>query len=435
MGTAPDVALLGALSNAITGNAATATAFASTPSQCSSGMAPQGNAANGNVQGCTSYDPLGSSASVQTASVQKVLNGSDFPNKSTVRANLGISTVGNTGLYSDILSKPFIPTIAVTPGLIGGDNGGNARVGLFGDVVGVFITGGSCTSGYLKFDGSCSTPSGAPPSGAGYVKASGGAFLTPVATIPYSDLASIPIASGAQSGDLAAADWTTFNGKQPALGFTPANVASNGSDFTNAATFRTNIGFGNPANYPTLNQPTTANAATSSALDHVPTPCSAGYAPTGVVANGNSFGCALLGPFAMTDVGSTNALSGTITDFVESAGAVVMVKPITTNTSASTLTVNGNTRTVFLHGVALTGNEMITGHSYAFMRTPFPFRWELLRSSCPASGAWRYGDFDTGTRRRDQRFNNRSMAESDRQLYWWRRVGGLSTDRIKDCIC
>lgn len=56
-----------------------------------------------------------------------------------------------------------------------------------------------------------------------------------------------PTASGSNRGLLSSADWTTFNGKQAALGFTPANVASNLSDLASASTARTNLGLGTAA--------------------------------------------------------------------------------------------------------------------------------------------------------------------------------------------
>src|SRR5262249_43811347 len=43
---------------------------------------------------------------------------------------------------------------------------------------------------------------------------------------------------------------------------------------------------------PTLNQSTTGNAATATALASTPTLCSTGQAPTGILANGNATGCA-----------------------------------------------------------------------------------------------------------------------------------------------
>ena len=42
----------------------------------------------------------------------------------------------------------------------------------------------------------------------------------------------VPTASAANRGALSSTDWTTFNGKQNALGFTPENVANKATDFT-----------------------------------------------------------------------------------------------------------------------------------------------------------------------------------------------------------
>jgi hypothetical protein len=47
-----------------------------------------------------------------------------------------------------------------------------------------------------------------------------------------------------------------------------------------------------PGDIPTLNQNTTGNAATATALATTPTLCSSGQAPVGVLANGNATGCA-----------------------------------------------------------------------------------------------------------------------------------------------
>jgi hypothetical protein len=46
-----------------------------------------------------------------------------------------------------------------------------------------------------------------------------------------------------------------------------------------------------PGLFPTLNQSTTGNAATATALASAPTLCSSGQAPTGVLASGNATGC------------------------------------------------------------------------------------------------------------------------------------------------
>ncbi|HWE50481.1 MAG TPA: hypothetical protein VG273_11850 [Bryobacteraceae bacterium] len=57
-------------------------------------------------------------------------------------------------------------------------------------------------------------------------------------------------ASGSQAGYLSSADWTTFNGKQGALGFTPLSAASNLSDVSSASTARANLGLGTAATQP-----------------------------------------------------------------------------------------------------------------------------------------------------------------------------------------
>ena len=72
------------------------------------------------------------------------------------------------------------------------------------------------------------------------------------------------------------------------------------------------------SNFPTLNQSTTGNAATATALASTPSTCSSGYAAQGVLANGNATGCfqvftCTTGSFAATLTGfSGTAPTGTI---------------------------------------------------------------------------------------------------------------------------
>jgi hypothetical protein len=67
-----------------------------------------------------------------------------------------------------------------------------------------------------------------------------------------------------------------------------------------------------PANFiSTLNQNTSGNAATASALASTPTLCSPGQAPTGVLANGNATGCASIGGGGT--VSSVFGRTGTVT--------------------------------------------------------------------------------------------------------------------------
>lgn len=64
--------------------------------------------------------------------------------------------------------------------------------------------------------------------------------------------------------------------------------------------------------FPTLNQSTTGNAATATALASTPSLCTTGQAPTGILANGNATGCASITPASFSAItAGTNSNSGT----------------------------------------------------------------------------------------------------------------------------
>lgn len=82
------------------------------------------------------------------------------------------------------------------------------------------------------------------------------------------------------------------------------------------------------ADIPTLNQNTTGNATTATALAGTPTLCLAGQAPTGISANGNAAGCAPFGTVTGSNLTSGQLLAG-------SGGAGVQVANLTGDITTS----------------------------------------------------------------------------------------------------
>lgn len=134
------------------------------------------------------------------------------------------------------------------------------------------------------------------PQSAAVVSTNASRQLIALTSLPYSFLTGTPAAlppTGAASGDLSGSypspGVARINGA--AVPVSAAVVGTNSSGQLLSALAPT-ISAANMTSFPTLNQNTTGNAATATALAAVPTPCSAGSAPTGILANGNSTGCA-----------------------------------------------------------------------------------------------------------------------------------------------
>jgi hypothetical protein len=120
---------------------------------------------------------------------------------------------------------------------------------------------GSC-SGFLKNDGTCTSTVPAATNIAGGTTNS----------IPYQQAPDTTVFVGANSSLLDEV-FTQTNNSPPNWLNNPALSAAN---FTN---------------FPTLNQSTTGNAATATALAATPTLCSSNFAPTGITTTGNATGC------------------------------------------------------------------------------------------------------------------------------------------------
>jgi hypothetical protein len=63
-----------------------------------------------------------------------------------------------------------------------------------------------------------------------------------VSSVGTTHTLNLPTASATNRGVLSSTDWTTFNGKQSALGYIPLNPTNNLSDLASATTARTNLG-------------------------------------------------------------------------------------------------------------------------------------------------------------------------------------------------
>jgi len=84
----------------------------------------------------------------------------------------------------------------------------------------------------------------------------------------------------------------------------------------------------------TLANNTTGNAATATALAGTPTTCAAGYAPTGILANGNATGCAALGSGSVSGPGASTA--GDLASFNGTNGTAIKDSGIAASSIATT---------------------------------------------------------------------------------------------------
>lgn len=214
------------------------------------------------------------------------------------------------------------------------------------NVNGVTLNGAGSSTLFLNQAGGYTTPAGGGTLTAVSVATANGVSgtssggTTPALTIVLGAIAPTST-NGVSAATMAFVDPTSsiqtqLNGKQATLTL-PLSVANGG---TGAATAAANSVFGNftgtsaapgftaaptfsaanLTNFPTLNQSTSGNAATATALASAPTLCTTGNAPTGILANGNATGCAAIGAgstvFQVNGVGLT---SSTTVNFLNSA--------------------------------------------------------------------------------------------------------------------
>lgn len=123
------------------------------------------------------------------------------------------------------------------------------------------------------------------------------------------------------------------------LGTTNQNWATLGTGIVKNTTTTGALSVAVSGDFPTLNQSTTGNAATATALASTPTLCSSGQAPTGILASGNATGCATLSGAvsSVSNADGTLTISPTTGSVVASIAnnAAIPGSP-TTTTQAST---------------------------------------------------------------------------------------------------
>lgn len=266
------------LNQSTTGNAGTATALASAPTTCSSTQAATGILASGNATGC--FTPSGA------------------------------GNVSNSGTPTQHQTSVFVNGTAITG--VGPGVSGQALVS----------GGGSADPAYSSTLSDVTSVNGTSIPSAATLLTNGGALGTP-SSGTLTNATGLPTTG--LTGTLQAAQEPAHTGDMTNTAGSLATTVGkiNGTSLAGLATgiLKNTTTTGVPSiaiasDFPTLNQNTTGNAATASALASAPTLCSTGNAPTGVLANGNATGCAAIGGGAGTvtavSVVSANGLSGTV---------------------------------------------------------------------------------------------------------------------------
>lgn len=183
-----------------------------------------------------------------------------------------VPSAGPVGLAA-VRTLPAFPANFLSPQtantVLAGPVSGSAGAASFRPLVCADLPGG-CSGG----DGGSMTW----PTSAGIPNYSGssswGASYSATNLIPASI---IPVLNQNTTGNAATATYATSAGSVPYSGLT--------------------------GSVPTWNQNTSGTAALATALAATPTLCSPGYAPVGILANGNATGCALLGGGSVASVG------------------------------------------------------------------------------------------------------------------------------------
>jgi hypothetical protein len=353
------------LANNTTGNAATATALAATPTQCPAGTYSTGVSAAG-AANCSQVNAsqlgAGALASGTTATTQTQGNNSarvattsyvdtGLNQKASVTAStvvngtvcaLGNSCSVSIGTATALATVPTqCPAGYAAAGIQANGNAtgciavgsGSAVAGPGSSVSGDLVTFNGTTGGVLKDSGmaaaniATTTQAIALAKGTTAVTQAQGDGSTKVATTAYVD--------AGLSGKADAA--TTVNEHELS-----GDVTVSASDITTGTLPHAQLPALASVDIPNNAASTTGNAATATALAATPTSCATGYAPTGILANGNATGCAAVNSGSVTSVGL--AIPG-------SALYTVSGSPVT-GSGTLTLTPNTQTANTFLAGPA-----------------------------------------------------------------------------------